>query len=298
MKATTHTEVYRRFDGRLRSHPLRFLSITSSALRVSFKKKLPLVLLYAPAAILCIVSSFLVYSKFSLQSGQIPFDEGVVEVMVNTASTMIEVNESIIMYVLVGRYFTLLVIAWYGAGLVSEDRRLGAHLLYFSRPITRLDYLLGKLLAGATFGALALVVGTIVICATAAFASPNWSFVTEEGDVILGAIAFSSLWVLVVSTLVLCVSSLVPRKTLALVVFFGWIMLTEAVCQVLGEIMNDDRFFLLGILHDFEQVGPWIFGKPAPFDFPPSWSLGMLAVFFASSLAVLVWRLRRMEVVA
>jgi ABC-type transport system involved in multi-copper enzyme maturation permease subunit len=300
VKATTHTEVYRRFEGELRSHPLRFLAITSSALRVGFKKKLPLVLLYAPASILCIVFSFIVYTKFSMQSGVSPFGESNATAMaaMTMASTLIQVSENIILFVEFGRYFTLLVIAWYGAGLISEDRRLGAHLLYFSRPITRLDYLLGKFLASATFGALALVVGTIVICSTAAFASPQWSFVTEEGDVIVGALAYSSFWVLVVSTLVLCISSLLPRKTLALVAFFAWIMLTEAVGKVLGEVTRDDRYFLIGMLHNFEQLGPWIFERTAPFAFPPHWSLVALLGYLAASLAVLVWRLRRMEVVA
>ncbi len=299
MTATTHTEVYRRFEGRLRRHPLRFLSITSSALRVGFKKKLALVLLYAPPAILCIVFSFIVYVKFSLLKGQNPFG-GETSASVNSmvASALMQVSETIVMFVVLGRYFALLVMAWYGAGLISEDKRLGAHLLYFSRPITRLDYFLGKLLAGATFGALSVILGTIVICSTAAFASPNWSFVTEEGDTILAALGLTSLWVLVVATLVLCVSSLVPRKTLALVAFFAWIMLTEAISQVLGEVTNDDRFFVIGMLHNFEQVAAWIFGQRMPFEYSPRWALAALGGIFVASLSILTWRLRRLESVA
>jgi ABC-type transport system involved in multi-copper enzyme maturation permease subunit len=311
VKAVTHTEVYRRFEGRLRSHPLRFFSITRSALRVAVKKKLPLLLLYAPPTITCIVFSFIVYGKFSLESGQTPFGQGASTALAAMAANLIEVSQNIIDYVTVVRFFALLVMAWYGAGLVSEDRRLGAHLLYFSRPITRMDYLLGKFFACAAFGALAVIVPTLVICSIAAFASPNWSFVTKQGHVIVEALEFTTLWVVVVSMLVLSISSLVERKTLALVAFFAWIMLTEAVGRVLAELSGDERFFLLGTLENFEQVGSWIFGRVletsdrrggyqhrVPFGFPPQWSLAALAVLFVLSFGLLVRRLRRLEVVA
>ena len=45
MKATTHTEVYRRFDGELRAHPLRSVVLGWSGIRTGFKKKLPMLLL-------------------------------------------------------------------------------------------------------------------------------------------------------------------------------------------------------------------------------------------------------------
>ena len=46
MKATTHTEVYRRFDGELRQRPLRSVTLAWSGIRIGFKKKLPMLLLF------------------------------------------------------------------------------------------------------------------------------------------------------------------------------------------------------------------------------------------------------------
>jgi ABC-type transport system involved in multi-copper enzyme maturation permease subunit len=298
VKAVTHTEIYRRFDGELRHRPLRFLAITRSALKVSFKKKLPLLILYAPPTISCIVFSFLVYTKFSLESGQVPLGEGMSRALAGMAATLIEVSETIVEYTTAVRYFAILAMTWYGAGLISEDRRLGAHLLYFSRPITRTDYVLGKLLAAGAFGGLAVIVPTLIICSTAAFASPNWSFVTQQGDVIVGALAYTTSWVIVFSALVVCISSLVARKTLALAAVFGWVMLTEAVANVLAELTGDARFLLLGLLEDFLQLGAWIFGRKLPFDFPPEWGLAAIAVFFVASIGILAARMRRLEVVA
>ena len=82
------------------------------------------------------------------------------------------------------KLFALLATAWYGSGLFCEDRRAGAHQLYFARPITRLDYFLGKFLVAAFFGACAILVPALVICLVASFSSPEWSFLKEEGDLV------------------------------------------------------------------------------------------------------------------
>jgi ABC-type transport system involved in multi-copper enzyme maturation permease subunit len=41
--------------------------------------------------------------------------------------------------------FALLLTVWGGTGLIADDLRSGALLVYFSRPLTRADYVLGKL---------------------------------------------------------------------------------------------------------------------------------------------------------
>src|SRR6188508_2919932 len=100
------------------------------------------------------------------------------------------------------RLFALLAVAWYGAGVLAEDRRLGAHLLYFARPLTRLDYFLGKFLTVAFFGALASLVPGLFICLVAAWSSPKWSFIREESDVLWQTCAYASIWIVVTSSLV------------------------------------------------------------------------------------------------
>src|SRR5437879_3710070 len=41
--------------------------------------------------------------------------------------------------------FAILFSVWAGSGLIADDLRTGALLMYLSRPLTRLDYVLGKL---------------------------------------------------------------------------------------------------------------------------------------------------------
>lgn len=298
MKATTHTEVYRRFEGELRLRPLRCLTIAWSGIRLGFRRKMPALLLYAPVMITCIIACFTVHFTYELQSRS--FGGPAQQI---TAAMITEqlggVVDNIFGFTQTTAFFTLILMAWYGAGLISEDRRLGANLLYFSRPITRLDYLLGKFLSVTAFGALALVVPTMLVCSIASFSSPNWSFLTDAWDQILKILLFSSLWVATVAVVVLAVSSAVSRKTFALVGVVGFVVVSGGVSQAFAEIFNEPRFTLFSLFKNFERVGQWILDRRGPGD-PVSmeatlWALGSL---WAVCLAVLTSRVRKMEVVA
>lgn len=301
MRAATHTEIYRRFTGHVRRHPLRFLTITLAGVRLALKRKLPLLLLYAPIGIAAIVCSFLVHLKFTAEAGNVPGIGGEqAAALAAVTGRLLEVSQLIVDFVTqpIVRVMALLAIAWYGAGLIAEDRRLGAHLLYFSRPITRLDYLLGKFFAAAFFGACALLVPGLVICGVAAFSSPDWTFLTRQWDVILATVGFASMWIVVVTAVVLCVSSLVERKTLALAGIIGLVFLVEAVSNLLALLTDESRFRLLSLFVNFEHIADWIFGRPARFGWSVGSSLAVVAALTLACLGLLARRLRRMEVVA
>src|SRR6185503_17346408 len=72
LMATTNTEIYRKFQGELRPASLRFLPLAHAAIRTLTKRKLPLLILYAPPVIATVIFSFVVYLRFSLDSGETP----------------------------------------------------------------------------------------------------------------------------------------------------------------------------------------------------------------------------------
>ena len=296
MKASTHTEIYRRFEGELKPTPLRFLTITTSSIRLAFKRKLPALLLFLPTSIGAIVGCVLVYVKFSGLPG-LGGEQG--ETVAQMAGSLIEVSQQIVGFVtaIPVRLGALLTISWYGAGLIAEDRRLGAHLLYFARPMTRLDYLLGKFFAAAFYGACSLLFPSLLICAAAAFFSPDWVFLREEGDVILKTIGYCLLWIFTVTAIVLCISSMVDRKTLALVSVFGVVLLAEAAANVLALLTEESRFRLISLFTNFEHIANWTFDRRLRYSFEPTESLLVVLSLFVLSLLILSRRLRRMEVV-
>ncbi|MDZ4774223.1 MAG: hypothetical protein SGI72_13920 [Planctomycetota bacterium] len=307
MKASTHTEVYRPFRGELTTRRMRFVPLLSSNLKTATKKRLPLVLLFAPLAIGTVIFSFTVYAGFAIQAGDPPSALGggasiasiIGQALVSQRTQqLIQAREMIVNFHLATNMFSLLLMAWYGAGVLAEDRRLGAHLLYFARPLSRFDYLLAKFLVIATFGVLGAVVPGLVICTVATFASPEWSFLREEYDVIFSTIGFGLLWTVLVSSIVLCVSSLASRRSFALVGVFAVFMLTSATASIMAAMQRDSDFRALSPMLSAVRLATSIFELKARH---ASWNLTLAWSSVGAYILIswtLVWlRTRRMDVV-
>lgn len=299
MKAATHTELYRAFKGSLSPSRLRFWPLYRAQMAVATKRKLPLVILYLGPAMTGIITSFLAYASFSIaETGSAgPLLGG--GLAAQMASQLLEVHKLIINAMKAVRIFAVLAMAWYGAGLICDDRRAGAHLLYFARPLTRLDYLLAHFATAFTFGCLAVLAPGLLICIVAVFNSPNFIFLTEKWPVIVATIGYSFLFVTVLSSLILAVSALSKRKSYALAAVFAVVLGTIALGGALSALMRDGDFWMVSIYSHFERVAAWWLGASRSMHkWDPWWSLGVLGGLTLLSLATVAWRVRRMEVVA
>jgi len=303
MTARTNTEIYRPFRGHLGGTAFSFLALAGSGITAATRKKLPMVILFAPPAIATVIFSFVVYARFSLEAGLTPSALGgtspATAIAATFARTMIDVREQISLFYLAMSLFTLLVIAWFGAGLIAEDRRLGAHLLYFTRPLSTTRYLLGKFLTLFFFASIVLITPGFVICTIAAFASPDWSFLKQEGQIVHQSILFGALWAAVWSSVMLAISSLFERKTFALVASFAFFVLTTAVSIVLANLQEDDRFLMISVQGNFQRIASWLFEmRMGNETWPVGYSFAIVLGTAALAWAVLYGRVRRMEAAA
>lgn len=306
MSAETHLEVYRRFQGELREHPLRFWPLLTSGLHTALKQRRALLVLYLPALIVTVVLCFVMYVKFTAEGmvQEVPrqgldFKEQLVQQMVRAqAEQMFGVVNLILQFSKGMGTFALLAVSWFASGLFCEDRKAGAHQLYFARPLTRLDYFLGKFGTAAFFALCAMLIPLLSVCIAASVCSPEWSFLKKEWDVFFRVIGFSLLWTVVVCSVVLAASSLASRKSFALLGVFGFVMLSLPVSGILGQFV-DGRFFALALFVDLEVLARQFFGQASevPGMTPTSaWvAIGTLLVL---CWALIARRLRRLEVVA
>ncbi len=311
MKAQANLEVYRPFTGTLRPHPRPAVALWRAGLRVAFRRKLALVLLLAPPVIATVIFSFVVYTRYALDQGLTPEalggSSGSPSVLGSMAGAMVkdlaaealDVRRQIVIFHLSQSAFALLLVAWYGAGLIAEDRRVGAHLLLFARPLTRTGYVLGRFLTVATFGAFGAILPTLVVCTVATFASPDWSFVRLEGDVIVRAILYGSAWVVATSTLVLAASSLASRRAFALAGTFGFVFGMGAIATLLAKLLGESAWRALSPGMSWARIANDVFqvsDRNARWDV----SLAYLSVstYFVLSMLVIAWRVRRLEAVA
>ncbi len=308
-RASTHTEIYRRFEGELKPHALRFAPLLRSQIRVLQKKKLPLLLLYAGPTIAGIVFSFVVYGRYSLMAeidtGSGPSGASLKEAMLVAAAqsmveAQLEVRRIITAANLQIQLFGLLVIGWFGAGLIAEDKKLGAHLLYFSRPMSKFDYFLGHYLTVAWFGLLAMLGPGLLICLIATFTSPDYSFIKEDWGLVLATIGNGLFTVSLLALMTLAVSSLVKRKSFALMAIVALIAASTAVGGVLWGLQREPEWMMIGFWNNVIRVGDHLFGlatgeELSDFDWPARYSYLVCAALAAVSGLVLWWRLRELE---
>lgn len=301
MTATTHTEIYRKLQGQLKPARFHALPLWRARVHVAMKRKLPLLLFFVPPWISGIVFSFVVYTKFTLEAGlDSPIGGGPANMMVSAvAGQLIQVHDQIVMFTYVSRIFALLAITWFGAGLICEDKRAGAHLLYFSRPLTRLDYFLAHFATAFTFGAIVSIGPVLMICFVAVFSSPDYVFLTEKWNVILGAFGYAVINVSVLSMVVLGISSIASRKTYALAGVFAFLLGTDAIGMMLSTVQRDRDWSMIGVMMNFRRLADWMMSaNQSRFEWNGWISLAILVGLALASGWIVLRRLRKLEVVA
>ena len=302
MRAETHTEVYRPFDGALAKRPKRALTLAWSGVRIGFRKKLPALFLFAMPAIMTIVFCFIVNLKFEAASGSIakyaPGEtRGTMEMAGALLSDRLGEVEALILQLLGNlKTFVVLVMGWYGAGLIAEDKKLRANLLYFARPITRWTYLRGKLGTVFFWGACVVILPIWLVCLVATFASPDWVFLTESWPIIVKLLGYGALWVFVHGLLVLAISSVCDRRNRALAGLFGFYFITSFGAEAMTMLFDGQGWRLVSIPRNFERISEALFGMR---NFEVAWgleaSIWTLGAISLASFLILARQTRKME---
>jgi ABC-2 type transport system permease protein len=195
-------------------------------------------------------------------------------------------------------YLVLLLVIFSGAGLIAEDLRSGAIIVYLSRPLTRRDYVLGKL--GILLGvglAVTLVPGLLLYFAAVGLA-PG-SFLEVRLVWIAPAVALHSLAMcLVYGLLMLALSSLSRSARVAGLGFAALVLGLELVVAIVQANFDLPAARLLSLQQDVRMLGEALFGiaeRPGLLGWPGA--CAVLAATAAVSLVEIRNRVRAVEVV-
>ena len=186
-----------------------------------------------------------------------------------------------------------------GADLISRDLHHSVLVLYFSKPISRWEYFLGKffsvfsLFMGLTW--LQAVLLFVVQAAVAPEHTPWRQHFWSEYAWILRAI---TLYAVVVSTtlslMILAASSLTKYKRYAGTTFAVYIIGAGIVAAVLNETLHIHEFFAISPLHAGVDLGNYLFHVAPSRDMmsqPAAWG-GIVGQWLLCA-AILKWRLER-----
>ncbi len=273
---------YRRYLARSPLHTLRFWPITREALRLLLARRAFLLLLAPPFVVLLWYVGRTYLATRSPEIGRLlPADGRMFGEFLN-----IQV------------LFAVLLSIFGASGLIANDLRTGAILAYLSRPLTRRDYVVGKLGVPLGLNLVVTLVPGLLLYTTCVGLAPEQFLKWELWWIAPAIVAHSVVVSLVVGLVVLAVSSLSRSTRVAGLGFVGMLFGLEAVRGVLQMGFNRKEAVLLSLIADLRSLGVALFGVTDEM-LAISWIwpvLVLLAVSLAS-LAVLRARVRAVEIV-
>ncbi len=193
--------------------------------------------------------------------------------------------------------FAMLLSIFGGAGLVANDLRTGAIVVYLSRPLTRRDYVLGKMGVLLALN-LSITLAPALLLYLAAVSLLPERFLKLDMAWIAPAVVLQSLLIAIaVSLLALAVSSLSRSARVAGVALMAlWVGL-EIARVVASNVFARPEVGLLSLQADVQAVGNALFGISHDLQLFWAWPLLALVLVGLGCLAILRSRVRAVEVV-
>jgi hypothetical protein len=183
----------------------------------------------------------------------------------------------------------VLVVGLVAPPLIAHDVRSRAFLLYFARPLTRWEYLLGKAVTVWCFLGLITTLPALSLYVLGILMSPELGVVFDTWDLPLRILSASLVLMLPTTLLALCLSSLTTETRYAAfgwfaVWAFGWV--TYAILQTADP---ETSWTLVSLFHILGEVQSWVFGMVENTR-SVKWSATILAAITIASLAILMRR--------
>lgn len=194
-------------------------------------------------------------------------------------------------------FMIVMMLVFCGAELISEDFRSNALQLYFSRPLRKKDYFLGKsfilffFLLSVTF-----IPGILLFLLKLVF-SGSFKFFLNYPWLILSIIGYSFLITSFFSFYSLLLSSLSKNRRYVAILTWAIYIFSDIVAGVFYGNFRNPRFFLFSIKCNLQQVGAVFFNQKLPYDV--SWIYSLLILLCISLLGAMVLnkKIRGVEVI-
>jgi hypothetical protein len=186
-----------------------------------------------------------------------------------------------------------LVVGLIAPPLIARDVRSRAFLLYFSRPLTRLEYVVGKMAVVWGYLLLITTLPALVLYVVAVLFSPELSVVNSTWDLPLRILGASLVLVVPTTALALAFSSLTSEIRYAGFAWFalwglGWVTYGVLTASLPASEVAD-RWTLVSLYHTLGKVEGWVFGLGSSAGSVVPAAV-VLAAITAISLAVLFHR--------
>lgn len=275
-----HSDGYRPYLGTRQPHERVWLVITTAGVRAVLSNRRLLGLL-AAAWIPFLVRAGQIYASASFP--QAPF----LEISGKTFHDFLQQQGPFVFFITV----------WVGSGLIANDLRSNALQIYLSKPVTRAEYVAGKLGVLMSFLLLVTWVPAMLLLVLQTALAGNLRFLAANMFVIPAITIASFVLVLAASLTILALSSFSKSARFVAITYAGLVLFSEAVFNVVRAATRSTAMSWLSPSASVNQVADAVFRLQPSFDTPVAVSLAAISALIGLSVLVLERRVRAIEVI-
>lgn len=282
-----HTQNYRHWEGTLKTHShMRWWIIAKAELKLLAQRKFVRLIVAIPPLIYIFVHAILIYIV-----NQVPG----VEFSFRVDSDFFQ--KFLFRITPIPSTFLVALIAIFGgSGLIANDLKNKALSLYLSKPISWIDYLIGKFaVIGILLGCLTLIPGLLLFLEHLLLTGT--SFLKENYWIPFSIIAYSVIIIFSTSLLILLFSSLTTNSRYATIGFCAVWFGSPVIYEVLRTITRTSKMALVSIWANYDILGTIMFGGSQDYSVHWIWAFLTLFALIAICLFVLRRRIRAVEIV-
>jgi ABC-type transport system involved in multi-copper enzyme maturation permease subunit len=288
--ATVREKGYSHWDGTLSERRYPWWPITRTGIRLAFRKK-AFKFVFAGAFMPSFIALVGLYISERLED---------FKALVRSNEALINVNPKYFKTILTSDgllFLIILVLSFAGAGLISDDLKHNSLQLYFSRPLSKRDYLLGKMSVIFFFVLiLTAVPGLLLVIFKMIFAG-SFKFFLDYPWLPLSILGYSVLLTVFFAFYVLLLSASTKNTRYATILVFATYIFSDVLFGILMGIFHKPAMALFSIRANLQQAGAFLYGQKLPFAVPAVWSFVVLAGICALSVFVLGRKTRSVEVI-
>jgi ABC-2 type transport system permease protein len=275
-----HDQGYRRYAGRREPHGGRWWVIARAGLTARLRERRFLALL------------LFAWSPFIVRAVQIYVSSNFAQAgfLAPSAETFREFLDQ-------QSLFVFIVTVYVGAGLIANDRRANALQLYLSKPLTRVEYITGKLATLAIFLAAVTFAPAILLLLLQMMFAGNAAFVGANLFLIPAITLYAIIQVLLSAFAMLALSSLSTSPRFVAMMYAGIVFFTMPMYQALRAITGSGVWAFISPEDTLDIIADAIFRVPQQAALPVPAAFAAVAALIGASIWVLERRVRGVEVV-
>ena len=276
-----HDQGYRRYGGERAAHGRAWAVIASAGIRTMLRKRPFLGLL------------LLAWSPFFVRAVQIYAAANLPQ-----ASFLAPTPELFRDFLSQQTSFVFFIAVYAGSGLIASDRRANALQIYLSKPLSRIEYVFGKLAVLLAFLLLVTWVPAVVLLIVQVLFAGDVSFFVDNIFLFPAITVSAFVQTIAVSATMLALSSLSKSSRYVGILYAGVIFFSQAIYGVLYQVTRDSSWAWVSFNANLSQINAFVFRMRPAYETPWPVSFAVLAAVVALSAVILERRVRGIEVVA